>query len=63
MKAYKYDSNGFPENKDCGKHPWSEYYMSNSVAKGFGALWNNHYGLRDLFIAYWKKVAETFKGS
>lgn len=37
--------------------------MSNSVAKGFGALWNNHYGMRDMFVAYWKKVAEAFKGS
>jgi len=37
--------------------------VSNSVNKAFGAIWNNREGLRDLFINYWKKVAETFKGS
>lgn len=45
------------------KHSWSTYYFSNSVGKAFGALWTNKHGMRDLFIKYWKKVAETFKDS
>jgi len=37
--------------------------MSSAVGKSFSAIWNNHHGMRDLFIKYWKKVAETFKNN
>ena len=63
LKEYKFDERGFPDYHNCSQHSWSNYYFSQSVAKGFGALWNNHYNLRDMFVAYWKQVAATFKSS
>ena len=62
VKKFEFDANGYPHWQDCGKHAWAEYYFSDSVAKGFGSLWTNRHGLRDLFVKYWMKVAETFKG-
>ena len=58
-KKFTFNEYGYPLN--CSKHPWGEYYFSNAVAKAFGSLWNNRHGLRDKFVNYWKKVAETFK--
>lgn len=63
LKKFVFDENGFPHWQDCSKHPWSEYYVSDAVNKGFSAIWNNHHGMRDMFIRYWRKVAATFKDS
>ena len=61
LKPYPFDERGYP--KGCGKHPWAEFYFSKAVGRSFEALWTNKHGMRDRFIHYWKKVAETFRGN
>ena len=41
--------------------PWSDYYFTFDVGKGFSNLYNPSHEINIKFVDYWQKVATTFK--
>ncbi|KAJ3096890.1 hypothetical protein HDU97_005463 [Phlyctochytrium planicorne] len=56
------DSRGVPSQDDCNKHFWADYQFAYEVAVAYQRIYDNHDGLRDSWVNYWKVVAQTFKG-
>ena len=62
-KHIKLNGSGLPDWKDCDQQGWGKYYFSYDVGQGFNNLYNLKHKLNHKFNAYWKKIAETFKGN
>ena len=50
-----------PTDEDCGKFPWSSYYLTEATSAAFQNLYNNTDGLLDSWTAFWAKTASGFK--
>jgi endoglycosylceramidase len=61
--AYRKDEKGLPFIQDCKKINFAKYNMSPEISSLYDALYNNHDGLLDKFIAFWAIVAQKFKGN
>ncbi|KAJ3118046.1 hypothetical protein HDU96_004285 [Phlyctochytrium bullatum] len=59
---YRVDANGVPSPADCARKFWSDYHLSHDVGSAYQRIYDNHDGLRDSFVNYWKVVADTMKG-
>lgn len=62
MKDYGYgvDENGDYLISDCQKTNFATYYSSPESVSAFNNLYQNNFGLRDKFLAYWDKVSASF---
>ena len=60
MKDYgfRYDSDGLPLIEDCQKNSFFIYYTSPESFTLFRAMYENHMGLQDKYVAYWAAVTE-----
>mmetsp|Transcript_41352 Transcript_41352/g.48021 ORF Transcript_41352/g.48021 Transcript_41352/m.48021 type:complete len:499 (-) Transcript_41352:134-1630(-) len=57
--AYTVNDEGIPLNSECLSKPWSEYYFTKAAGTAFQNLYDNQFGLRDSWAAFWKKVATS----
>ena len=60
-KKINLNSSHLPDWKDCDTQGWGKYYFSYDVGQGFNDLYNPRHKLNQKFIAYWERVASTFK--
>lgn len=51
---------GYPTRKDCISKPFFRYYFTDAVGKAFQALYDDHNGIRQVFVDFWTAVATRF---
>ena len=63
MKSFNWpvDENDNPILSECSKVSFILLYTSPEVASAFGLFWDNHEGIQDKMMDFWKVVAEKFK--
>ncbi|GMH55275.1 hypothetical protein TrRE_jg4641 [Triparma retinervis] len=57
----KKNIDGNPDLEACLSHDFIKYYFSGAVSKTFQALYENHFGLLDSFVDFWKLTISLFK--
>jgi len=65
MKDFNYpqNANGDPEVESCLSKPFFNYYLTTESWSMFRALYDNHLGMQDKYLAFWEKVANTFSSN
>lgn len=58
--GFRFDADGNPLIEDCQKHNFAGYYPSPESIELWDRLYSNKTGLQDIFINYWKRVAQRF---
>jgi len=46
----------------CSDRPWGSNYLAEATGAAFQDIYDNNNGMMDHFAAFWRKVADTFKG-
>jgi len=58
--GYTHDENDDPLISDCNSLSFVTYYSTSDSYNAFDALYNNKFGLRDNFMAFWDRVSARF---
>lgn len=61
--VYNLSVNGVPTPEECASEGWASYYFTRATGSAFQNLYDNNFGLRDSWAAFWENVALTFADS
>lgn len=60
-RPFAKDADGYPKLEECLQKSFATYYLTEAVGAAFQALYDNTEGVRDAFVAFWARVAESFR--